>query len=83
MSSLMLFMKPMKLGHRTFSELTFGLVKTDFRIVAERKRKMGKNLRDDFMIVTPTVKELEVEVKAETVKESLNNLKGIYIKPNQ
>ncbi|WIK66459.1 hypothetical protein [Globicatella sanguinis] len=44
---------------------------------------MGRNLKDDFMIVTPTVKELEVEVKAETVKESLNNLKGIYIKPNQ
>lgn len=29
---------------------------------------MGRNLRDDFLIVTPTVKELEVEVKAEMLK---------------
>lgn len=44
---------------------------------------MGRNLRDDFLIVTPTVKELEVEVKAEIVKESLDNLNGIYFKLNQ
>lgn len=37
---------------------------------------MGRNLRDNFLIVTPTVKELEVEVKAEAVKENLNSIQS-------